>query len=168
MGLLDGLINELKYNFSEKPEWKGQRFEDFVIDSFDEKYFHIIEATHLFTGKKGERYVESSLNPDFTLEYRHKNKKERFAIECKFRSDLYQGMLKWSYPDQLKRYRQFEKDRNIPVFVVVGLGGDDDDPENMYVIPLKEAKYPSLYPSVYQKYSKDPKKDFFWKDGVLK
>ena len=164
MGLLDGL----RYNFSNKPEWKGLRFENFVLDGFDEKYFHIIEATHFFSGEKGERYIESALNPDFTLEYRHKNKKERFAIECKYRSDLYKGMLKWSYPDQLKRYQQFEKERNIPVFIVVGLGGIDDNPERMFVIPLSEAKYPALYPSVYEKHSKDPSKNFFWRDGVLK
>jgi len=161
-----GLLDDLRYNFSEKPEWKGKRFEVFVLDHFEEKYFHIIEVTHSY--REGERYIESLNNPDFVLEYRHKNKKERFAVECKYRSNLYKRMLKWSYPDQLKRYQQFEKDRNIPVFIVIGLGGIDDDPERMFVVPLKEAKYPALYPSVYEKYSKDPQTNFFWRAGVLK
>jgi len=162
-----GLFDTLQHAFSNKPEWKGQRFEECVINLFDEKYFFIIEETHNFA-QNNKRYVESSLNPDYTLEYRHKGKKERFAVECKFRSDLYQGKLKWSYPAQLKRYQDFEKERNIPVFIVVGLGGSDRCPDYMFCIPLKEAKYPALYQSVFEKFERDPTKNFFWKNGVLK
>jgi len=43
----------------------------------------------------------------------------------------------------------------------------DDDPADMFLIPLEEAKYPTLYPSVFNKYSRNPKKSFFWKNGKL-
>ncbi|MCZ7362953.1 MAG: hypothetical protein O8C58_06440 [Candidatus Methanoperedens sp.] len=75
--------------------------------------------------------------------------------------------LRWSNPAQLKRYRDFSYDRRIPVFIVIGLGGYDDDPKEMFNIPLEEAKYPDLYPSVFNKFSRPPDKSFFWKNGEL-
>jgi hypothetical protein len=41
-----GLFDKLMETFSDAPEWKGKRFEKFVIDKFDPKYFDIVEQTH--------------------------------------------------------------------------------------------------------------------------
>lgn len=41
-----GLFDSLMETFSDAPEWKGKRFEDFVIDGFDDAYFTIVEKTH--------------------------------------------------------------------------------------------------------------------------
>ncbi|MFA5103432.1 MAG: hypothetical protein WC525_09805, partial [Candidatus Thermoplasmatota archaeon] len=124
------------------------------------------ERTHSYKTNE-RRYVESSLNPDFIWRYNPTN--EEFAVEVKYRSRLSQdGMLQWSNPQQMERYKQFAGKRNIPFFIVVGLGGLDDDPNQMFVIPFKEARYPALYPSVFRQYERNPKSNFFWKDGVLK
>jgi hypothetical protein len=37
----------------------------------------------------------------------------------------------------------------------------------MFCIPLKEAKYPDLYPSVFEKFERNPENKFFWKNGIL-
>jgi hypothetical protein len=29
-------------------------------------------------------------------------------------------------------------------------------------------KYPEIFPSVFEKYERDPDKTFFWRDGMLK
>jgi len=63
-------------------------------------------------------------------------------------------------------YRKFVT-LSIPVYIAIGFGGMDDDPADMFLIPLEEAKYPTLYPSVFNKYSRNPKKSFFWKNGKL-
>ncbi len=73
-------------------------------------------------------------------------------------------MLRWSNPVQLQRYRDFSHKRKIPVFIVIGLGEDLDE---MFNIPLEEAKYPDLYPSVFNKFSRPSDKSFFWKNGEL-
>jgi hypothetical protein len=160
-----GLWDILMENFSNSPEWKGKRFEKFVIEKFNRKYFDIVEMTHSWKTNQ-ERYVESSLNPDFILRYNPTN--EVFAVECKYRSKLNpEGMLDCCKPQQLERYRKFAKERNIPVFLVIGFKGIDDAPDDMFVIPLEELKYPTLYPSVYRNYSKNPKTNFFWKNGKL-
>jgi len=162
MSLLDGL----REIFSEAPEWKGRRFEQYVLSLFDEQYFDLVEKTHSFRTNE-DRFVESSLNPDFILRYRPKN--ELFAVEAKYRSRLNpEKMLEWSNPQQLNRYRDFARKRGIPLFIVVGLGGIDDEPREMFCIPLESAKYPALYPSVYLQYGRNPTSRFFWKDGMLK
>lgn len=161
MGLFD-IINE---RFSMAPEWKGKRFEKFVIEKFDEKQFSIVEQTHSHQTNQ-ERFVESSLNPDYIL--RHNRSRQEFAVECKYRSSLDpKGMLNWSNPSQLNRYREFAKNRKIPVYIVIGLGGIDNDPEDLILIPLEDAKYPALYPSQFKPFSRNPKNDFYWKNGEL-
>jgi hypothetical protein len=160
-----GLFDMLKETFSMSPEWVGKRFEKLVIEKFDERYFDLVEQTHSFKTNQ-ERFVESSLNPDYILRYRPT--KEEFAVECKYRSGLdNRGMLNWSNPQQLRRYHEFAEKRKIPVYIVIGFKGLDDDPEDIFLIPLEEAKYPSLYPSQFNKYSRNPKKNFYWKDGEL-
>jgi len=160
-----GLFDALKEAFSNAPEWKGKRFEQFVIEKFDPNYFTIVGKSHSWKTNE-ERFVESSLDPDYILRY--KPSMEEFAVECKYRSRLNQkGMLECCKPHQFQRYKEFMQKKKIPVYIVVGLGGDDDDPRDLYVIPLQDMKYPALYPNVYMPFSKNPKNDFFWKNRKL-
>lgn len=158
------LFDSIRREFSNKPEWKGLRFEEYVNDLFDETDFAISERTHSHRTNE-ERYVESSLNPDFV--FRHKRSNDLVAVECKYRSNLYQGKLSWCNPSQLKRYRDFAKERKIPVYAIIGMGTDDSLPDELFVIPLEEAKYPALYPSVFQKYSRNPKMKLTWRNNEL-
>lgn len=74
-------------------------------------------------------------------------------------------MLQWSNPAQLKRYQDYQKSNGIPVFVVIGLGGIPDDPEEMFCIPLTEAKYPDLFMSLLNNYKRNPEKPFQWNNN---
>ena len=168
MGLLDTgikVLKDIKMATSNDPFVVGQIFEEYVDDLFSKKYFVIVEKTHSTETNKQE-YIESSMNPDFV--YRYKPTGELFAVECKYRSYLIDGKLSWSNTKQLRRYREFQRERNIPVFIVIGLGGEDVSVfDEMFCIPLDEAKYPDLYPSVFIRYGRDPEKPFFWKNGTL-
>ena len=182
LGKIGDVFHKIEYHTSNAPEIKGKRFEDHVENLFSKQYFKIVEKTHSFKTNE-ERYVESSKNPDFIFEY--VPTKEKFAVECKFRTQLNrQGQLEWSYPTQLKRYQEFAYQRKIPVFIVVGLEievkNDDFNPDDydqnepeyvtedfMFNIPLEAAKYPALYESVFAKFERDYHKPFFWKNGKL-
>ncbi len=167
MGILDAgidLLKGIKDLVSDEPFDVGLRFEKYVQDLFSPKYFSIVEKTHSAETNQ-ERYVESSMNPDFIFRYMPTG--EMFAVECKYRTGLYNGMLRWSNPAQLQRYRDFLYKRKMPVYVVIGLGGYEDEPKEMFNIPLEEAKYPDLYPSVFNRFSRPPDKPFFWRNGEL-
>jgi hypothetical protein len=174
LGKIGDVLNKIDYHTSSDPEIVGKRFEDHVEHLFSKQYFKLVEKTHSFK-TNAERYVESSKNPDFIFEYMPT--REKFAVECKFRTQLNnRKQISWSNTAQLKRYQEFEYQKKIPVFVVIGLElefeseEDPDIPETekfMFNIPLKEARYPALYESVFAKFERDYEKPFFWKNGKL-
>jgi hypothetical protein len=170
MGFLDKAVKKATEVYEvlteDEASSKGNDFEKYVADLFNKDYFSIVEWTSDIARKR-DQFVEADNNPDLVVRYQDKKRNEKFAVECKFRSDLYQGKLQWSKPDQLKRYRQYAEENSIPVFIVIGLGGEPDNPERMFCIPLEEAKYPGLYPSVFEQFERDPNKNFFWKNGYL-
>jgi len=178
MGLLGKLgkaIVKVDESISSDPEIVGKRFEDHIESLFSKQYFKLLEKTHSFDTNK-QRYVESSLNPDFIWQYAPT--KEKFAVECKYRTNLNnKNQIVWANPSQLQRYQEFERKNRIPVFIIIGLeltfedeydSTFDEIEKFMFCIPLKDAKYPALYESVFTKYERDYDKPFFWKNGFLK
>ena len=161
---------------SVKNEQKGDNFERYVINLFilnnkpGKEYFTVIEWTRDINRKARDIKVKSDQNPDLTMCYKGK---EYFAVECKYRAKFFLSkerngyVIKWSYPEQMKRYQQFQKEKNIPVFIVIGVGGSPTSPTTMYCLPLNEAKYPELDKSYLEKYERSPVKLFFWKNNRL-
>lgn len=145
---------------------KGNEFENYICSLFDKKYFGVKEWTSDHSRKR-DIFVEADCNPDIVMRYRYKDRNELFAIECKFRKSLFKGKLEWSKYPQLNRYRNYQEENNIPVFVLIGLGGNPNSPERLFCIPLNEIEYPALYPAIFEKYERDPDKMFFWKDYML-
>lgn len=122
-------------NFSDS-EQKGFEFEKFVDSHFDSKYFNRLEWRSDIKGNDG-RLSESSKYPD--LEYEIRKGGYAFAVECKWRAKFFDGKVKFlSSEKQLDNYRQFAKDKNIDVIVVLGIGGLPDNPQKLYSIPLSE------------------------------
>lgn len=111
MGLFRKLRKIISVVFENESEQKGDDFERFVVDLFDEKHFSIVQWT-TDMARKHNRFVESDCGPDLVLRYIHTN--EIFCVECKFRSRLLKGKLQWSTSKQLERYRIFEDDNEIP------------------------------------------------------
>lgn len=168
-GFITGLVGKLKRAVEVLKEdesvEKGNDFEKYVVNLFDNKYFSIVQWSTDIT-RKHDRFVEADVGPDLIVRYLPKD--EVFCVECKFRSGLFEGKLHWSDPEQLKRYQSFVKEKKLPFFVVIGFGGDSSYPERMFCIPLEEAKYPALFPGLFEKFERNPCKPFFWKNGVLK
>jgi hypothetical protein len=165
MDLFRKLRKIISVIYENESKQKGDDFERFVVDLFDEKHFSIVQWTTDMV-RKHNRFVESDFGPDLVLRYRHTN--EIFCVECKFRSRLLKGRLQWSTSKQLGRYRIFENDNEILFYVLIGLGGKARKPKRMFCIPLKEIRSPALSPEFFEKFERNPKKDFFWKNDILK
>lgn len=165
MGIFRKLCKIISVIFEKESEQKGDDFERYVVDLFDKKHFSIVQWTTDMT-RKHNRFVESDCGPDLVLRYRPTN--EIFCVECKFRSKLFKGKLQWSEPMQLGRYRTFAKDNEIPLFIVIGFGGKARKPKRMFCIPLEHANFPAIPPEFLEKFERNPKKNFFWRNGVLK
>lgn len=144
-------------DFSKK---SGDDFEKFVVQKFDRKYFKLKEWA-------GDKYVdgiyaETTLQPDLLLEFRFKGKTSEIAVECKWRSDYMRGGIEFATESQFKRYQDFGKKRDIPVFIVIGIGGKPESPQYFYVVPIAEIKSNFINSSTLKNYGKWLDTNFFF------
>lgn len=123
-------------SITQPEEWlKGREFEDYVLSlfNFQEGGKLVLQE---WQGDKslGVIQPENNSNPDFVLRY----DQEEFAIECKWREKLKKDLNKDLFPaNRIENYQLFSKSRNMPVTIILGLGGEPSNPDSLYRIPLE-------------------------------
>jgi hypothetical protein len=125
---------------------KGDDFEKCLRKKvFTKAGYDMVMRTHDFH-VNNQDYVESSLYPDFL--FRDKKSNKEFFVEAKYRENLFQGKVNWCKDYQLRRYRKLRNEisAKTPIIIAIGLGGRPDNPKQIFLIPLEEIKYSSLYP----------------------
>jgi hypothetical protein len=162
MGLFEILSKGVKAMIEEAntPESfkTGEKFENYVRQLlFIDKHYDLVERTHNYVTNKD--HVESSLKPDFT--FRDKVTKKEFYVEAKFRTGVFNGKIMWCNEKQLARYLEHNKQK--PVFLILGVGGDPKSPEFVSLIPLAQAKYTGLFLSIVEKFEIQPGRPIFSK-----
>lgn len=136
----------------------GYDFEKFIVKKFNPEYFKIKN----WAGDKfvDGRYAETTPQPDLLMEYSKNGKKQIFAIECKWRKNKQNDGFEFAKEAQMERYRKFEKEKNIPVFVAIGMGGEGNNPEHLYIIPLKRLKYNFITLNYLEKFERNKNNEF--------
>jgi hypothetical protein len=139
---------------------KGDDFEKYIVQKFNKKFFRIKE----WAGDKYVKgvYAETTPQPDLLIEFNLKNETALFSVECKWRQNLYKNGVEFASQDQFTRYQNFEKDRQIPVFLAIGLGGKASSPEKLFIIPLNQINSNFIYLKALEKYEKNPESNFFF------
>lgn len=117
---------------------KGNEFEKFVVSKFDRKFYKLIDwrSDKFHEG----HYAENSMLPDMVWMLKSRNSQARFAVECKYRSYFINDAVEIARDYQLDNYRKFSQSAQIPVFIVLGIGGSADDPRELFVIPLERVE----------------------------
>ena len=113
---------------------KGREFEDYVLEQLG------IANNDRLTLKewRGDKslpgiYPEGNSNPDLVLEYDGRP----FAIECKWRSHLPKDISKELLPpDRVALFESYAKERRMPVYLLLGIGGLPSDPDKLYLSQL--------------------------------
>ena len=138
----------------------GTDFEKYIVQKFDKKYFQIKE----WAGDKfvDGIYAKTTTQPDFLVEFKLKNQTLEFSVECKWRKNYYQGGIEFASSDQFQRYQDFERSRNIPVFVAIGVGGKGINPEHLYIVPLKSIESNFIPTKLLKNFEKNSESDFFF------
>lgn len=161
----DQVVKQKELTVDEKTEneKKGLEFEKWVISKFPKKYYKIID----WKGDKivDGRYAESSRYPDLELELSlsGSNVKEKFSVECKWRKAFYEGKINWASQEKIGIYNEYAKDRSQSVFLVLGVGGEPNAPERVYIIPLNQAQQSSLREKDIERFRrKETNKDFYY------
>lgn len=144
----------------------GDLFEAYVADLFSPREYTFLEVTPR-RGDLNGRYIAAALNPDFRIRYEPNG--HIIWVECKYRSGLYKGKLEWCKEEQFERYRRFQREHwPEKVYVVIGLGGQPDDPGSLFCIPLIEIASSALEPSLLEpNRMRSPGSPFVYRAGRL-
>jgi len=119
---------------------KGDDFEKLIAKKFDRRYFKLKS----WAGDKYDNgvYAENTLHPDLIFEYNLKGQTGSFAVECKYRKKWYEKDavegIEWAKNGQLERYKKFSVEQQVPTFIVIGVGGEPNNPESVFVIPIEK------------------------------
>ncbi len=156
-------IEKTKEDDFDENKAKGDAFESFVVKHFDKNYFTLQEW-------RGDKYVDgnypvSSHFPDLEVNFTFKNQNinENFAIECKWRKTYYKNSIEWAHNYQIKNYREYTDKLNIPVFVVIGVGGEPNKPNEIFIIPLSKLESNTISKDELKPYKrKTVDENFFW------
>ena len=133
-----------------KPESfvKGEEFENYVRKYiFPLELYTLKHKTHGYTDNKND-YDDESREPDYI--FISKKTKREFHLEVKFRSHFYDNAVKWCKGYQFKRYHEYDKE--CPVFILLGVEGTPENPENLFLFPLRKVKYTKLFRSILERY----------------
>lgn len=153
MGILDSLSKAAKTFIDDinTPESfkKGEKFETFTREIiFPQSKYKLLKQTHNYA-QNSKDYVEESLEPDFEFQSIETN--QRFYVEAKFRSEVYDGGIKFSYQKQFDRYKEIGK--TSAVFIIIGMGADPSYPDHVCLIPLNNIDDIYLSESFLEKYT---------------
>jgi LPXTG-motif cell wall-anchored protein len=159
-------INTVKDAVQEETEAeKGRAFENYVVSRFNKEYFELKEWR---SDKYHEGvYATSSQLPDLEYHFRTKSQFAKFAVECKWRAEFFKGRIEWAKGYQLSNYRDYERKRNIDVFVIIGLGGTPENPQSVYVVPLREIRSNVLTEHQLKQYYRYKQGNFFLNVGPM-
>ena len=113
---------------------KGREFEDYVLELLDMAHNDRLTLKE-WRGDKSLPgiYPESNSAPDFVFEYDG----QPFAVECKWRNHLPKDIEKELLPPvRMDSFQQFSTDRHMPAYLLLGIGGLPNDPDNLYFTRL--------------------------------
>ena len=153
-------VNKIETEPIDQDQQNGINFEKYVVQKFNKRFFTLKE----WTGDKyiNGIYAESTLHPDLHFEFKLNDITTGFAVECKWRKRLYKNGVELAKLEQLKRYRKYENEKKLPVFIVIGLQGNSSNPESLYIIPVKDVNTTFLTIDTLKKYEKDKTQNFFF------
>ena len=127
---------------------KGDDFEKHVVDKFaklnNEKYPDMFKHV-TWQGDKvssNGNYAKTNGNPDLIYEFKKGTFQVKFAVECKYRKK--DKKIKFAEASQIKRYNEFSKSENMDVYIVLGVGSNPNEPDEIFTIPLNEIKDPEM------------------------
>ena len=130
----------------------GEEFENYIRKRIFTKHLYDIEhRSHDYSVNNGD-FIGETFDPDFV--FADINSEKIFFVEAKYRSYFYDDAVEWCKKYQYDRYLEYNKD--LPVFIALGVGGKPKSPDHLYVFPIKHIKYTRLFKKTLKKYELDP------------
>jgi hypothetical protein len=149
-----GNVNGTNGQHKEPAIVRGDKgFESFVASMFDPHFFTLRLGSHQKVLAGNNRGRE--LSPDMEFEFHNKNTHARFMVECLYIPQISAIKVLNIFGNDIRRYQDYQRVRGVDIYVVVGVGGESDNPKEIYVIksdelPESRINYSDLQP--FRKY----------------
>ena len=127
--MLQAIIVSPAGNFPEITD-RGLEFEKFVQSRFNPAQYRLLDK------RSAGLYPLTNKDPQLVYQVQHHHR--CFAVECRFRERDYRNKFTWAEQIQLEQYQRFQQRTQIPLFIVIGIGGLPSKPTNVYVIPFNQ------------------------------
>lgn len=127
--MLQAILATPAKNNAEVPD-RGLAFEKFVQSRFNPAQYRLLDK------RSAGLYPLTINDPQLVYQVQHHHR--RFAIECRFRERDYRNKFTWAEQFQLDQYQRFQVKTQMPLFIVIGIGGLPSKPTNVYVIPFNQ------------------------------
>ena len=79
--------------------------------------------------------------------------KIQLAIVCRWKEAFTAGRVEWARSFEMVKYRSYERETSVPLFIVIGVGGDPQSPELISFIPLQAVRSNVLTKAQLENYS---------------
>jgi len=113
---------------------KGRLFELFTATKMDEYDSTTILDWTPDKGFNEKIFVKSNGNPDLVVfdEYCQ----TKVAVECKYRSHFNNNFINFGHEKAINRYRNYQEEKSIRVYILLGIGGKASEPKSLYLLTL--------------------------------
>jgi len=140
---------------------KGKEFEDYVIDIFAKRreYFNLLNRSHDKMTSKGNVAADAT-DPD--LKYSYGKIDYKFAVECKYKDTFFGRTIEVAKNYQLTNYKNYEQQKNQPTFIILGVGGEPNCPNDIFIIPVKHLTETKLSQEKLEEFRQSYRNNFFF------
>lgn len=122
-----------------KGETRDEGVDEYVLSLFDPLYFKAKRARPVVTVMNGGDQNADSFS-GYEFEFEQKDKRVLFSVDFSFIPAAENGKIQVATPAQLRSYQQYEVEKDRDVYILLGLSGKPSEPQELYLIPLKEIK----------------------------
>jgi hypothetical protein len=117
-------------------------FEKFVVDKFPRDQFI------LFYWKGDRLNPQASFNPALEFDYEEQEHRYAFAVECRWFRKASPDGIEWSTHQQIELLKNYQRDSQRTLYVIIGIGGQPSNPSDVYLLPLsKIARHMEILPN---------------------
>lgn len=128
---------------------KNHKFVQYILDKFDTENDGWTVLEH--------NTDETKTKADLLLEYEGETMVYNVAVECTWIPVLSSKGLYWATEGEMRNIMTNADNQHddAKLFLIVGIGGRDDDPDKLYVVPIKFLQQRDLPPAELANYAID-------------
>ncbi len=138
------IVEEPVVDVNEEPQTLevSDAFEQFIVNKLNQNPSFSIKRWR--SDKFVDRiFIQSNKHPDFEIVFSITKDGEEighsFGLECKWRHYFFNDKIELE-ASQINHYKQFVKEENKPVYIVIGVGGKASEPETLFLVPLEDVE----------------------------